>query len=99
VSADDLRADDGVSADRGGVAAGRDVVADLVVTGNQNTFFVGSYQPLGEAYIDPWPVFERVRLDRFVGRKWLEDALDAFLEANDRGYFVIEAKAGLGKTA
>ncbi len=52
-----------------------------------------------DAYIDPSPVFERVDLNHFVGREWLMAELDAFLQKNDRGYFVIEAEAGLGKTA
>jgi hypothetical protein len=89
----------GVGADRGGVAAGRDVVARLLVTGDRNSFFSGGYQRLDEAYIDPWSVFERVRLDRFIGREWLEREVDRFLAENERGYFILEAKAGLGKSA
>jgi hypothetical protein len=88
-----------VRADRGSVAAGRDVVARLLVTGDRNTFFFGGYQRLDEAYIDPWSAFERVRLDRFTGREWLETEVDRFLNENDRGYFVLEAKAGVGKSA
>jgi hypothetical protein len=88
-----------VRADRGSVAAGRDVVARLLATGDRNTFFVGGYQRLDEAYVDPWSVFERVRLDRFTGREWLETQVDRFLHENDRGYFVLEAKAGVGKSA
>lgn len=53
---------------------------------------------LSRAYIDPWQVFERVQLDRFVGREWLERSLDDFLTSHDRGYFVVEGAAGLGKT-
>jgi hypothetical protein len=87
-----------VRADRGSVAAGRDVVARLLVTGDRNTFFVGGYQRLSEAYVDAWSVFERVRLDRFMGREWLETEVDRFLDGNDRGYFVLEAKAGVGKS-
>ena len=88
-----------MSADRGGVAAGRDVVADLVVTGDRNTFFVGGYQRLSEAYIDPREVLERVDVQRFVGRDRLIAELDAFLAEQPSGYFVVEAPAGLGKTA
>ena len=47
------RVETGVRADRGAVAAGRDVVASLLVTGNSNIFFLGGYQRLEEAYIDP----------------------------------------------
>ncbi len=88
-----------MSADRGAVAAGRDVVADLIVTGDRNTFFVGGYQRLSEAYIDPREVFDRVDVKRFVGRDWLIAELDGFLASQPCGYFVVEAAAGLGKTA
>jgi hypothetical protein len=60
--------------------------------------FVGEYERLQNAYINPQSVFQRVRLDRFSGRDWLIAEIDAFLEQNDRGYFVLEANAGLGKT-
>ena len=88
-----------VSADRGAVAAGRDVVAELIVTGDQNTFFVGGYQRLSDAYIDPREVFERVDVTHFAGREGLIAELDDFLAEQPCGYFVVEAPAGLGKTA
>jgi hypothetical protein len=53
---------------------------------------------LRDAYIEPWSVFERVDLQRFVGRLWLAAEIDNFLALHDRGYFVLEAPAGLGKT-
>ena len=59
----------------------------------------GDYRELARHYLSPWSVFERVRLDRFKGRGWLRQRLDQFLNDNDRGLFVIEAEAGLGKTA
>lgn len=61
--------------------------------------FIGDYERLRDAYIHPWPVFERVNLDHFVGREWLLAEVDDFLDNHDRGYFVLEAEAGLGKTA
>lgn len=60
--------------------------------------FVGDYERLRDAYIHPWPVFERVGLDHFAGREWLLAEVDAFLRNHDRGYFILEAGAGLGKT-
>ena len=60
--------------------------------------FGGDYERLRDAYIHPWPVFERVNLDHFVGREWLLAEVDAFLRDHDRGYFILEAEAGLGKT-
>src|SRR5438552_1248656 len=35
----------------------------------------------------------------FVGREWLRAKLQKFLAEHDRGYFVLEAEAGLGKSA
>ena len=54
---------------------------------------------LADAYIDPTPVFKRVELERFVGRQWITAAIETFQQSNDRGYFVLEAEAGMGKTA
>ncbi len=78
---------------------GGEIVRNLVVPDNRRQVFVGDYERLRDAYIAPDPVFDRVWLDRFVGRTWLLDQVDAFLRGNDRGYFILEAEAGLGKTA
>src|SRR5215217_5514509 len=78
---------------------GGDVVRSIIVQGDRNRVFAGDYERLRDAYVSPWSVFERVQLDRFVGREWLTDRVDAFLRENDRGYFLLEAAAGLGKTA
>jgi len=59
----------------------------------------GDYPELARVYLSPWAVFERVKAERFIGRRWLLDRLDEFLRVNDRGLFVLEAEAGLGKTA
>lgn len=59
----------------------------------------GFTDALADAYLPPWPVFERLDLDRFTGRLWLTAEVDRFLEAHDRGYFILEADAGLGKSA
>jgi hypothetical protein len=59
----------------------------------------GFSDALAAAYLPPWPVFERLDLDRFTGRLWLTAEVDRFLEAHDRGYFILEADAGLGKSA
>ena len=48
---------------------------------------------------DPAPIFARVRTDHFVGRTWVIEDLDRFLLENKSGYFFVEGKAGLGKTA
>ena len=54
---------------------------------------------LRDAYLSPTSVFERVDIDQFVGREWLVAEIERFVAEHDRGYFVIEANAGLGKTA
>lgn len=52
-----------------------------------------------DAYINPQSVIDRVNLQHYTGRKWLLAEVDAFLAEHDRGYFILEASAGLGKTA
>jgi tetratricopeptide (TPR) repeat protein len=52
----------------------------------------------GDDYIFPWTVFDRVNLEHFVGRNWLLAEVDTFFQQHDRGYFILEAEAGLGKT-
>jgi hypothetical protein len=78
---------------------GGDVVRSIIVQGDRNRVFAGDYERLRDAYISPWSVFQRLKLERFVGRKWLIQRVDAFLRENDRGFFILEAAAGLGKTA
>ena len=80
------------------VVVGREVVNGIISTGDHNVFFTGDYECLRDAYIEPWPIFERTNLDHFVGREWLVTELDTFLHKHDRGYFIVEAEAGLGKT-
>ncbi|MDQ3281413.1 MAG: DUF4062 domain-containing protein, partial [Acidobacteriota bacterium] len=52
-----------------------------------------------DAYLPPHRVYDRLDLERFTGRQWLVHAIDDFLSRNTSGYFVLEAEAGLGKTA
>ncbi|MGZ5442608.1 MAG: DUF4062 domain-containing protein [Thermoanaerobaculia bacterium] len=52
-----------------------------------------------DAYLEPRRVYERLDLDRFTGRQWLVASIDDFLERYASGYFVLEAEAGMGKTA
>ncbi len=79
------------------VVVGRDVINSIIVTGDHNSIFAGKYETLSESYIYPQE-FEQVDLEHFVGRKWLLDMVDSFLLNHDRGYFIIEAGAGFGKT-
>ncbi len=74
------------------------VIGDGNVVTITKQYFIGEYERLRDAYIDPAPVFDRVDLDHFAGREWLLAEVDAFLRDHDRGYFILEAEAGLGKT-
>lgn len=73
------------------IQAGRDVVAGNI--------FLGEFTRLRDAWLDPAPIFDEVDIKRFVGREWLRDQVDDFIARHDRGYVVIQAAAGLGKTA
>jgi hypothetical protein len=79
--------------------AAQELIAQVVNTGDHNTFFVGDYEALRFAYRWPREVFEAIPADRFVGRRWLCEAIDVFMEAHDRGYIVVQGPAGVGKTA
>lgn len=81
------------------IVVGRDVIRSVLITGDQNQVFVGDYEQLQDAYIEPWSVFQRADIANFVGREWLTAEIDAFIATEDRGYFVLEASAGVGKTA
>lgn len=83
----------------GSIAIGGDVINSIFVTGGVNQFFVGRYERLAEAYVNPRALYRELRLDQFTGREWLVSAIDEFVSGHDRGYVVIEAEAGMGKTA
>src|SRR6185369_11076840 len=81
-----------------GIAVGRDAIGSLLVTGDNNTFFVGQYARLQDAYLSPALLDLELQLDRFAGRGWLVRAIDEALSRMDRGYVVLEADAGMGKS-
>ncbi|MBP2706884.1 hypothetical protein JOL79_24045 [Microbispora sp. RL4-1S] len=83
----------------GSIALGGDAIDSIFVTGGVNQFFVGRYERLAEAYLSPRALYRELRLEEFTGRAWLVRAVDDFLAANERGYLLIEAEAGMGKTA
>ena len=80
-----------------------DVSDGAIVIGDHNVvtqvFLRGDYASLSDLYIPPNPVFERVRLAEFSGRAWLEAELDRFLSEHKRGVWLLDGKAGVGKTA
>ena len=55
--------------------------------------------PLSIAEKSPQDVFRVVGLGEFTGRQWLASKLDRFMASHPCGYVLIEADAGLGKTA
>ena len=67
----------------------------------QAAFFTGVYGSLQEFYVPPEEVFDRVHIESFVGRNWLEDDIDQFLEdpRQDRGVWLLVGEAGVGKTS
>ncbi len=83
----------------GSIAVGRDAINSIFVTGGVNQFFVGQYERLADAYLNPSALYRELQLDDFVGRDWLAQEVDAFVASRDRGYLDIEAEAGMGKTA
>ncbi|HYI08166.1 MAG TPA: DUF4062 domain-containing protein [Thermoanaerobaculia bacterium] len=86
-----------------------DDLALKVATGLHDWLVENVYKPamreagfaadLANAHLSPEPVYERLDLARFTGREWLRKEVDDFLAGADRGYFILEADAGLGKTA
>lgn len=54
---------------------------------------------LGPALLDPASVLQRVDLARFVGRAWLAEEIDHFTASQTSGVVVVEAAAGMGKSA
>jgi hypothetical protein len=82
-----------------GSARGQGIVIQAggdVITGN---VFVGSFARLRDKWLDPARVFEDVQVERFTGREWLLESLDQFFDDHDRGHVIVQADAGLGKTA
>ena len=75
------------------------IVNSIITTGPNSPIFSGTYEKLRDAIILPLEVFDRVHINQFVGRDWLAEKIDSILRDNDRGYIVLEADAGLGKTA
>jgi hypothetical protein len=74
-----------------------------IVTNNviNNYYYSGDFIALNEYYIPPDGVFQRVRVDEFIGRDWLTTKVDAFLNDPNRksGAFLLIGDAGVGKTS
>jgi hypothetical protein len=60
--------------------------------------FTGGSERLRDVYFDPAPLARDLDLARFTGREWLIGQIDAFIRNRPRGYVVIQAEAGVGKS-
>lgn len=82
-----------------------DVKDSNIIIGDNNVinkyYYSGDFISLNEYYIPPDGVFQRVRVDEFVGRDWLTAKVDAFLNdpSQKSGAFLLVGDAGVGKTA
>ncbi len=87
------------------IQIGGNVTNSNIIIGDNNTvnqyFYSGDFVSLNEYYIPPDGVFQRVRVDEFVGRDWLTAKVDAFLNDPQRksGAFLLIGDAGVGKTS
>lgn len=61
--------------------------------------FSGAWRSLRNAYLDPHAAWPSTLAEAFTGREWLVREIDDFVTAHDRGYFIVQADAGAGKTA
>lgn len=78
---------------------GRSTVVQAARSVINGDVFIGGFERLRYKWLDPILVFEEIQVERFAGREWLLKPLHRFLADNDRGYFILHAGAGLGKTA
>ena len=60
--------------------------------------FSGGFERLGDVCFDPAPLARDLDLARFTGREWLIGQIDAFIDNRPRGYVIIQAEAGMGKS-
>ena len=60
--------------------------------------FCGGFERLRDVCFDPAPLARDLDLAHFTGREWLIAQIDAFLIGRPRGYVIIQAEAGVGKS-
>ena len=60
--------------------------------------FSGGFERLRDVCFDPAPLARDLDLARFTGREWLISQIDAFIADRPRGYVIIQAEAGVGKS-
>ncbi|MGB3061521.1 MAG: ATP-binding protein [Anaerolineae bacterium] len=73
-----------------------------IVIGGHNTiyptFLSDQYAPLAHKLITFTTLIEE-KSQGFVGRRFVFDALDQFMERTPAGYFIVKGEAGIGKSA
>jgi len=62
------------------------------------SLFSGEFEQLRDMCFDPAPLARDLDLARFTGREWLIRDIDAFIRQRPRGYVIIQAEAGVGKS-
>jgi hypothetical protein len=74
------------------------VTDSIINTGilTRGPIFGGQYERLRD--VAPQGSIAKLDLNEFVGRTWLTEQVDQFLDSESSGYFILEAAAGLGKT-
>ena len=60
--------------------------------------FINAFESLQDVAFDPAPLVRDLDLARFTGRNWLIEQIDDFITAKSRGYVIIQAEAGVGKS-
>jgi WD40 repeat protein len=60
--------------------------------------FAGGFDRLRDVVFDPVPLARDLDLARFTGREWLIGQIDGFIGGRPRGYVIIQAEAGVGKS-
>ena len=60
--------------------------------------FSGVFERLDDVCFNPAPLARDLDLAQFTGREWLIGQIDAFIDNRPRGYVIIQAEAGMGKS-
>jgi hypothetical protein len=61
--------------------------------------FTGGFERLRDVCFDPAVLERDLDLARFTGREWLIERTDDFIATHSRGYVVVLAEAGVGKSS
>jgi hypothetical protein len=62
-------------------------------------YFTGASERLRDVCFDAAPLARDLDLARFTGRDWLIGQIDGFIKTHPHGYVLIQAEAGVGKSA